>query len=188
MKPENLLNFLQNKECYGGWVNEAIELCLYDALKEKEKLTNIIIFSDSPSNSKQDTEFKRNYVGSTFTVEGISPSDYWNSTEFKDVKDYEIELEKIKDKKIPVFGFHVENAQKSKIQRDSAKRFFENISRETGGVYQIVNIQNNNEAERLAKLISEPILQAIGNSLGDNDKMTKMMNEFQEKYLGRSYV
>jgi len=183
MKPDNLVNFLTKAECFGGWEKEAIELCLNDAAKEKKKLTNIILFSDSASNTRKTTFLKRNHNNDTYTENNMKPLDYWNSTEFKDVIDIEEELSKIKEKKIPIYGFYVENKEKKIDFRNDAENFFKRISMETEGFYEKVNVQDENEGDRLAKLISEPIINDIGNFIGDEEKRAKLIKEFEKQYI-----
>jgi len=180
MKPENLFNFLNSTKCFGGWGNEAIELCLNDALKESRKLTNIIIFSDSASNTQEKTSYKRKEGFKGNFKESL---DYWNNSNFKDVHDIDEELSNIKIKKIPIYGFYVENMEKNMIEKENAEVFFKKISKESCGMFQKINVQNEKEGYNLAKLISNPIISAIGDSTGDNDKKIDLL-----KSLARVYV
>jgi len=190
MKPDNLVEFLTKAQCLGGWEKEAIELCLYNAVKETKNLTNIIIFSDSASNNKDLTRLKRSHNVDTYTENCMNPLEYWNNTEFKDVIDVEEELIKIKEKKIPIYGFYVENKQKKDKDKIDAQNFFRKISNETNGLYQLINVEIDNEtnkemnvADKLAKLISEPIIKAIGENIGDDEKMAKLIKEFERQYV-----
>jgi len=183
MRSENLIEFLNETKCIGGWDKEAIELCLYDAAKETNELTNIIIFSDSASNNKRCTELKRSHETESFTEKNIKPFEYWNTSEFKDVIDVEKELEKVKNMNIPIYGFYVENSEKSQDKRLEAEGFFKNISSETKGFYLKVILEQENEADRLAKFISEPIIQAIGKNIGDDQKIANLIKEFEKQYV-----
>jgi len=182
MKFDNLTKFLNESQCKGGWEKEAIELCLNDAVKESKKLTNIIIFSDSASNNKKLTFLKRSSLQDTYTQNGMNPSEYWNNTEFKNVLDVDEELEKFKEKKIPIYGFYVLNENKQLKDKLDAEAFFRKITNKTNGIFEKVNLEQENEADRLAKLISEPIIKAIGEH-HDDEVLKKLIADFEKQYI-----
>jgi len=183
MKPDNLIQFLNKTKCFGGWEQEAIELCFSDAVKETKKLTNIIVFSDSDSNTRELTQKKRSNKKDTYTENKMKPFEYWNKTEFKDVIDVYEELSKIKKKDIPIYGFYVECNEKEEKFKKDAESFFRKISEGTGGIYEKINLHNENEAERLAKLISHPIIKAIGENIGDDQKRANLIKDFEKQYI-----
>jgi len=182
MKPDNLINFLTKSICFGGWGKEAIELCLNDAFNETKNITNIIIFSDSASNTKELTQLKRSATES-YKENGQQPLDYWNSTQFKHVIDIEQELSNVENKKIPIYGFYVENKEKSSLEKKEAETFFKRISHKNNGLYEKVNVENEKEGIRLFELISKPILSAIGDSTGNSKLKEDLLAALARVYV-----
>jgi len=124
-RPNSLRSFMNNINVSGGQGNEAIEIGLWHANNEndKEAISQIILIGDMPANSENDVKNNRQYRG----------EEYWSKTKFKDATHYKKELAKLKSKQIPIHAFYVCNAAKSN---------FEEISKETGGRCEFLDINS----------------------------------------------
>jgi hypothetical protein len=124
-KPNSLRSFMNNINVNGGQGNEAIEIGLWHANKENEKdsISQIILIGDMPANTQNDVKNNRQIHGET----------YWSKTKFKNPTYYKTELANLKSKQIPIHAFYVCSA---------AKNNFEEISKETGGRCEFLDINS----------------------------------------------
>jgi len=178
-----LIKFLKENESIKKTGYKAIELCLFDASKEIEKLTNIFICSDSAGFSKSQVIATRENYDESFHLRGLNPKDYWNKSEFSKVVDYMEELEKLKKKKIPIFAFYIDDVKKEEKLKNEAEMYFKTLKQETDGEYEILNFERDNEYERLTKLISKPILRAIAQNISDEKKSLSLLNEIEDFWI-----
>ena len=125
-KPSSLRSFMNNINVQGGLGNEAIEIGLWHANTEDEiqSISQVILIGDRPANEEEKIKSYRNkYNGEA----------YWSKTKFKNPTFYKHELNKLKNKKIPIHAFYVDIL---------AKENFEEISRETGGRSEFLDINS----------------------------------------------
>ena len=138
-KPQNLISFLRAVEVEGGQGNEAVEVGLWQANTEPE-LTKVILIGDAPANSRQEIKKKRD--GKLFT-----------GTKFQNETFYIDELNKLKERKIIINAFYVDNR---------AKQNFEEIARATNGQASFLDIASPTGAESLTDLITCEVLSDVG--------------------------
>ena len=109
-KPENLRAFMEKISPDGGWVNEAIELGLWHANTEDEKqnISQIILIGDAPANTKAEVVGKRN----------MFKEKYWSKTALKKPTYYADELQRLREKNIPIHTFFVSKSAEKQLQRN----------------------------------------------------------------------
>jgi len=98
-RPNNLKSFMNSISVDGGYGPEAIEIGLWHVNQVKD-VSQVILIGDAPAQSKEETiENRSSYKG----------ENYWRTTEYKDVLDYQEELAKIK---VPIHCFYVDEYAK----------------------------------------------------------------------------
>ncbi|CAF2914374.1 unnamed protein product [Rotaria sp. Silwood2] len=116
-KANNLRAFMNTISPERGHLNVAIEVGLWHAVKESEledSISQVILIGNASANTQQEVLEKRAHFGEA----------YWKQTKFHKLTYYELELQKLKEKSIPVHAFYL---------TDSAKKDFQIIARGTGG-------------------------------------------------------
>lgn len=162
-----LTNFLSSISATGGWGNEAIEVGLNYIAKANEEnpISQVVLIGDAPPNTEDDIEFKRE--------NGFGGKAYWEKTIYNETTSFSKELEKIKEKNIPIHAFYL----KPEIKND-----FESISRLTKGRSEFLDINSSKSGNILTNLMTEEILRIIGNSK-EQGKGDKLVNSYhQSKY------
>ena len=138
----HLRDFMNRIGPEGGWKDEAIEIGLWHAVKESEMqdgLSQVTLIGDAPANTKSNVASKRAEFGET----------YWKTTKFATPTHYEDELEKLKNKNIPVHTFYL---------TDYAKDNFESIAQETKGRCESLDILSSQSVELLTTFVTEEVL------------------------------
>lgn len=153
-KPDNLRAFMERIPASGGLGNEAVEIGLWHANQEneKEKISQVILIGDAPPNTDQEVTQKRaHHLGEA----------YWQTTKFKSKTYCNTELAKLKENKIPVHAFHVNEFAGAK---------FKEIASETGGRSEMLDINSAEGAEMLTDLVTEEVLNSVGKSSNRDGK------------------
>ena len=168
-KPDNLRKFMESiKPEGGGDYPEAIEIGLRHANNEFDNgcLSQVILIEDAPAKSKQQILNDRNkYNG----------EEYWKNTPFAEATYFETEISKLKKNKIPVHSFYL---------HEGAKKNFKEISGETGGRCQSLDINSDNGSELLANVITGEILRSVGLARGEGDAL---VDAYQQRF-SKAYV
>ncbi|CAF1002767.1 unnamed protein product [Adineta steineri] len=160
-KPNNLRAFMNGIGPEGGHGEEAIEIGLWRAAKESESedsISQVILIGDAPANSEEDVHTKRSLLGET----------YWKTTIFTEPTYYEVELQKLKNKNIPVHAFYL---------HDFAKENFQKIANETGGRCEQLDIHSSSGAELLTNFVTKEVLRKAAGSQGD-----EVIELYRKKY------
>ena len=142
-KGSHLRRFMDTIRPEGGMGNEAIEIGLQHAVHESElsgSISQVILIGDAPANSEAEVRTKRAAFGEA----------YWKTTEFATSTFYEVELEKLDSKNIPVNAFYLE---------ENARKNFEKISAATKGTCQSLNIRAGDGAEVLTHAVTKEVLR-----------------------------
>ncbi|CAF3045236.1 unnamed protein product [Rotaria sp. Silwood2] len=150
-RASNLRAFMNAIGPEGGMGEEAIEIGFWYAAKESEMqdgISQVILIGDAPANSKSDVTSKRARLGEA----------YWKQTRFATPTYYEDELEKLKNKNIPVHAFYLTNY---------AKDNFKKIANETKGRCESLNICSTEGAESLTSFVTEEVLRKTAGNQGD---------------------
>lgn len=147
-KPTNLRTFMSSIVARGGGdFPEAIEVGLSHAFQQSEQpegISQVILIGDAPAKSEETIKYDRViYGGET----------YWSRTLFQTRTHYKTELQKLKNKNIPVHTFYL---------NDKAKENFEEIARETSGHCKRLDIYSAQGAELLTHFVTEEILRQAG--------------------------
>ena len=157
-KPENLRKFMETVSAHGGGdYEEAIEIALWHANNEHEKseVSQVLLIGDAPSKKKnQISAYRKTYGGEA----------YWLNSEFKASTHYLNEVAKLKAKNIPVHAFYLDNG---------AKLNFEEISAATGGKSEFLKINSAAGSDRLTNLVTEKILNSVGQARGKGDELVQ---------------
>ncbi|KAL4489804.1 hypothetical protein ABPG72_022444 [Tetrahymena utriculariae] len=167
-KVDYLRQFLDTvKPQGGGDYEEAVEIGLQHANKENvnQALTAIILLADAPSKQMPSIqEYRGKYKGES----------YWKTTKYAQITDYKQEMQKLKDKNIPIHCFYLHTGAKSN---------FEEIAAFTGGKCEGLNIEAKDASDTLIKVVVEPILKNVGkqNGLGD-DLYKEYLKLFDKSY------
>ncbi|EGD79321.1 hypothetical protein PTSG_09735 [Salpingoeca rosetta] len=141
--PLALRQFLFGLKVNGGWGNEAIEVALHRANTEKD-VSQVILIGDAPANSPDEVASKRNSKGER----------YWSKfPEFAKSTTAAAELQKLKEKGIPVHAFFID---------PRAKNFFRHAAQMTGGRCEFLDIEKASRADQLTNLVSEELLRRVG--------------------------
>ncbi|CAF2001897.1 unnamed protein product [Rotaria magnacalcarata] len=151
-KGSSLRAFMNTIGPEGGLGNEAIEIGLWHAVKESEtpeSISQVILIGDAPANSQAEVMQKRESLGEA----------YWKTTKFDKPTYYATELQKLKDKKIPIHAFYLTS---------DAKENFEEISRETSGRCERLDIYSLQGAELLTHFVTEEVLRKTAGDQGDS--------------------
>ena len=165
-KPDNLREFMKTIDPEGGMGNEAIEIGLWHANREvnAEGVSQVILIGDAAANTVQEVSIKRTQRG----------ENYWKNTKFNIPMHYQTELQPLISEEIPVHAFYVDKRAESN---------FREISSQTGGRCEMLDINSSSGAQMLTDLITEEILRNVGNSNGQGDNLVK---QYQNKF-GKSY-
>lgn len=134
--PTQLSEFIKSIERCGGHGHEAIEV-LYHQVREEPQTDELIIFTDARPNSPEETRRNREEKG----------RDYWKGTEFEDEWDAELECREVMARGIPISCLYVGDQD----DNDSARHYFENVCRESGGVFS--QFKNNSRGEMVEALL-----------------------------------
>jgi len=147
-KPTNLRTFMSTIGATGGDdFPEAIEIGLWHAFQQSEQpegLSQVILIGDAPAKSEKAIKHDRKSYGGEA---------YWSKTVYKTPTHYKEELQKLKDKNIPIHTFYL---------NDGAKKNFEEIARETSGHCKQLDIYSTKGAELLTHFVTEEILRKAG--------------------------
>ena len=150
-KPDNLRKFMEKINARGGGdYEEAIEIGLWHVNVEEENLgvSQVILIGDAPAKRKdQIAAYRKRFGGESF----------WKKTPFKDSTFYKDEVNKLKSKNIPVHAFYLD---------DGARINFEEISKETSGKCELLNIDSAEGSNVLTNIVTEQILSNIGQMKG----------------------
>lgn len=145
--PNNLRQFMNTIDASGGtWEPEAIEIGLWHAnrVAETVKINQVILIGDAPPNPRElVNKGRQEYLGES----------YWETTKFSNSTYVDDEVEKLKQKGIPVHAFYV---------KSSAKASFEKIAITTTGHYEMLDIDSPEGAEKLTQIVTERILEDLG--------------------------
>jgi len=166
--PDNLLIFIDSIKAAYGMGNEAIEIGFWYANEEipnsitDEYRYQIILIGDCPPNTYDEVSSKR-------------AESYWSRTKYYQKVYYQSELDKLKEKNVPVHAFHVD---------DYAKSSFQNIAKESGGVSSFLDINSSAGADMLTGLVTERILN---DAVGGGAKGAEMISEYR-KMFPKGYV
>ena len=150
-KASNLREFLNRIGPEGGMGAEAIEIGLWHAVKESEmedSISQVILIGDAPANTRLEVSQKRASFG----------EEYWEKTRFGKPTYYEHELQKLKEKHIPVHAFYLTSY---------AKHNFRQIASETRGRCEQLIIQSSEGAESLTNFVTEEVLRKAAGAQGD---------------------
>ncbi|CAF3824593.1 unnamed protein product [Rotaria sp. Silwood1] len=150
-KASHLRAFMNTIGPEGGMGEEAIEIGFWHAAKESETqdgISQVILIGDAPANTKSDVTSKRARLGEA----------YWKQTRFATPTYYEDELQKLKNKNIPVHAFYL---------TDWAKDNFQRISEEAKGRCESLNIYSTAGAESLTNFVTEEVLRKTAGDQGD---------------------
>ena len=134
----------------GGQGNEAIEIGLWHATNEaysESSISQVILIGDAPANTENEVSKKRNYCN-------------WKNTPYEQPTFWRNEIVRLKAcaTPIPVHTFYVDNYAESN---------FREISAETGGRCEALDIQSASGAELLTKFVTEEILRKTAGAKGD---------------------
>jgi len=144
-KPDNLKTFLDSVHAECGWgTNEAVELGLEIASKEaysKDGLCQVILIGDAGANTREEVAYKRSSNG----------ENYWKTTKMPYPTCWEDEVPKLSSKQVPVFSFYLNNY---------AKDTFIQISNQTGGKAESLNVNASDAADNLTKVVSSYIVRS----------------------------
>ena len=148
--PKQLRAFMATVGPSGGQGNEAIEIGLWHAKNEaysESSISQVILIGDAPANTENEVSKKRNYCN-------------WKNTPYEQPTFWRNEIVRLKAcaTPIPVHTFYVDNYAESN---------FREISAETGGRCEALDIQSASGAELLTKFVTEEILRKTAGAKGD---------------------
>jgi hypothetical protein len=124
-------------------------------------VSQIILIGDAPAkNRNQILDYRKSYSG----------EEYWRKTPFKEVTTWEEEVRKLKAKNIPVHCFYL---------HDGAKENFKQISTETGGKFESLNIDSMEGSNVLTDAVTKQILSSVGQARGKGEDLA---NAYRTKY------
>lgn len=146
-KSNNLRAFMDKISVEGGLGNEAIEIGLWHVNEETKngEVAQVILIGDMPANSQAEVT-----AGRAAFHGGEA---YWRTTKFNIPTYYQNELNKLRPQKIPVHAFYVHN---------SAMTMFKQISAQTGGRSEFLDVNSSQGAESLTNLVTEEVLRSVG--------------------------
>ncbi|XP_065663330.1 uncharacterized protein LOC136085791 [Hydra vulgaris] len=159
-KPENLRFFMDKISAHGGGdYEEAIEIGLWHVNRENEEHTvnQVILIGDAPAKTKDQIVEYRNKKGEK----------YWKRTSYKIPTFYKDEVEKLKNSGIVVHTFYL---------HDGAKLNFQEISTETGGLCEPLNIDSIDGADVLTDIVTRRILGNVGQLRGKGNELENAYN------------
>ena len=155
-KPNNLRAFMEKIGPDGGQGREAIEVGLWHAYNEhqKENISQVILIGDAPANTIDEVTSNRISRGEA----------YWSKTKFANKIFWEQEANKLKSSNVPVHAFYV---------ADYAKENFTAIATRTQGRCEFLDVNSPAGADLLTNLVSEVVLNNIGQQNGKGDDLVK---------------
>ena len=166
--PDNLKKFIEGiKPQGGGDYPEAIEIGLWHANEESRKgiLSQVILIGDAPAKSEKAIQNDRM---------AYHKESYWSTTSFKNMTFYKNEVEKLKEKKIPINAFYLHKG---------AELNFREMSSETGGHCEFLDINSKNGSEFLADVVTKTILLSVSKARGKEDELVNAYNKkFSKSY------
>ena len=151
-KASNLRAFMDTIGPEGGMGAEAIEIGLWHAVREsrmEDSVSQVILIGDAPSNTQSEVSEKRARFGEV----------YWGKTRFDKPTYYAHEIQKLKEKSIPVHAFYLDRY---------AQDNFEQIARETRGRCEQLDIHSSDGAELLTNFVTEEVLRKTAGNQGDS--------------------
>jgi energy-coupling factor transporter ATP-binding protein EcfA2/uncharacterized protein YukE len=153
-KPSNLRSFMTNIAAQGGDdYEEAIEIGLWHAVqqsKQPDGISQVILIGDAPAKGRSAIQKDRE-------ANGDEP--YWSKTKFSEPTHYTDELQKLKDKEIPVHAFYL---------TEGAQSNFQEIAHKTGGRCELLDINSSKGAESLTHFVTEEVLRIAAGPQGDS--------------------
>jgi len=165
--PENLFQFMDTISASYGLGNEAIEVGLWHANNEFEKMSStkddkfyqVVLIGDMPPNTKEGILRGRTRYG-------------WDNTYLSKDLFYESELQKLRFSEVPVHTFHV---------KEDAALSFGAISKHSGpgSVCSPLDIETSAGAEQLTGLLTERILNDVA---GRGNKGKEMIDEYRKRF------
>jgi len=166
--PQNLTSFMNRIDTAGGWGREAIEIGLWHANQEVEKLDSedkleIVLIGDAAANTDKEVSTKR----ASFS------ESYWGTTKFKVSTTWNTEIAKLKQKGIPVHTFYV-----SKDPTTIAN--FKGIQQAGGpnARHEFLDVNTGVGAEMLTAFITTTILANVGGA----ERGAALVQKYQELY------
>jgi len=167
-KPDNLRAFMDKIRAHaGGDIPEAVEIGLWHANQEfeKEPISQVILIGDAPAKDEPSiVDYRKKHRGEA----------YWKASKFGPATFYMRELDKLVERKVPVHAFYVANV---------AKKNFMEIAQKSSGRCELLDINSENGAKLLTDLVTEQILNNIGQHEGNSEQLV----ESYRKKFGRSY-
>jgi hypothetical protein len=159
-QPQELRAFLQTIGAEGGAGNEAVEIGLWHAANEAEKgvVSQVILIGDAPANTDQEIQRWR------------GSQSRWAKTPFKTPTNLAKELQRMRDRSIPVSAFYV-------AQR--AKEAFEAIATTTGGECEFLDVNSTEGASLLTAFVTKAILKNVGGAAMG----ARLAQEYDLRYL-----
>ena len=152
-KPAKLRSFMATVKAIGGGdYEEAIEVGLWHAVQESEQsegISQVILIGDAPAKGVEAIRTDRKDAGGKV---------YWNATKYKVPTHYLTELQKLREKGIPVHAFYLANG---------AKNNFEEIAKETGGRCEFLQIHSSLGAKLLTDFVTEEVIRKAAGDQGD---------------------
>ncbi|CAF3594708.1 unnamed protein product [Rotaria socialis] len=153
-KPTSLRSFMTKITAMGGDdYEEAIEIGLWHAVQQSEQpegISQVILIGDAPAKDHSAIKRDRQTNGSEA---------YWSETKYTTPTHYTNELNKLKDKNIPVHAFYL---------HDGARNNFQKIASETSGRCERLDIYSSEGAELLTHFVTEEVLRKAGGDQGDS--------------------
>ena len=150
----NLRSFMQGiKATGGGDYAEAIEIALWHAFQQSEQpdgVSQVILIGDAPAKDIPAIERDRQVSGGAA---------YWNKTKYKTSTHYETELQKLKNKNIPVNTFYLHSG---------AEANFKKIAEATDGRCEYLNIHCPQGAELLTDFVTKEVLRKAAGRQGND--------------------
>ena len=146
--------------------NEAVEIGLQHTVSEATNcgevpLHQVFLIGDMPPNTRQEVDSRRASYNS------------WAGTKFATPAYWDVELQKLKAKGIPVYGFYVANY---------AQSAFADIASRSNGKSEYLDVNSANSQEILLKMFIPVILAKIGEASGSVELGKKMVAEYMNFY------
>ena len=154
-KPDDLRKFMEKVSARGGGdYEEAIEVALWHVNDEHSRadVSQVILIGDAPPKETPAIARDRRVHGES----------YWTKTPYKLSTHYLPEARLLGSNGVPVHAFYLHNGAKSK---------FEEIARITSGKCAFLDINRADGSELLTNIITEKILQSVGQSRGKGDEL-----------------
>jgi len=137
--PEALYPFFLSETARGGQGNEAVEIGLWHVNNEPS-VTQVILIGDVGPNTQQEVTARRSSYN-------------WSTTRFSNPTYYKDEIEKLKQRKVPVHAFYVAKY---------AQASFQEMSTATGGKCEYLDVNSAKGADLLTDTVTIQVLQSVG--------------------------